>query len=71
MKSRLFNVKAKASFQRRYKSIGRKWELSSSGKFVEDLLFYIGMNCEYYHPLHSVMVDCDDKWLASQFTAKE
>ncbi|KAF8950076.1 hypothetical protein BGZ52_003808, partial [Haplosporangium bisporale] len=48
MKSRLFNVKAKASFQRRYKSIGRKWELSSSGKFVEDLLFYIGMNCEYY-----------------------
>ncbi|GJJ79230.1 hypothetical protein EMPS_11590 [Entomortierella parvispora] len=70
MKCRTFNAKAKASFQKRYESLGRKWELLS-GKFVEDLLFDIGMTCEYYNPVHSFMIDCDDKWLASKFAAEE
>ncbi|KAG0013175.1 hypothetical protein BGZ82_002275 [Podila clonocystis] len=70
VKCRPFDVPSKKSFQRRFESLGSKWILSTS-TVVEDKLYEIGLASEFYSPIHSFMVDCDDAQVARNFTELE
>ncbi|KAF9581947.1 hypothetical protein BGW38_000858 [Lunasporangiospora selenospora] len=69
-KARAFDRSSRGSFERRYKALGRKWTLSS-GTVVEDRLYEIGLDCDIYLPIHSFMVDTDDRWLEEQFDPED
>ncbi|KAF8950077.1 hypothetical protein BGZ46_004775, partial [Entomortierella lignicola] len=65
-----FNACSKKSFQKRFESLGSKWELST-GTVVEDKLYEIGQEYKFYSPIHSFMVDCNDTEVARHFTELE
>ncbi|KAF9415975.1 hypothetical protein BGZ76_004726, partial [Entomortierella beljakovae] len=69
-KCRPFDARSKKSFQKRFESLGSKWKLST-GTVVEDRLYEVGQEYEFYSPIHSFMVDCNDTEVAKHFTEFE
>ncbi|KAF9109814.1 hypothetical protein BGX27_007151 [Mortierella sp. AM989] len=66
----VFQIRGKDSFTRRFQSLSTKWQLKS-GTIVEDTLFQAGINCRTYLPIHSFIIDLDDPWMESLFSAED
>ncbi|RIB15284.1 hypothetical protein C2G38_1590933 [Gigaspora rosea] len=48
----------------------RKWKLES-GRFVEDVLYELGMKCRYYNLVHSFILDPTDEFIKNAFKEEE
>ncbi|CAG8719539.1 1473_t:CDS:2, partial [Dentiscutata heterogama] len=48
----------------------RKWKLES-GRFVEDVLYELGMKCRYYNLVHSFILDPTDEFIKNVFKEEE
>lgn len=48
----------------------RKWKLES-GRFVEDVLYELGMKCRYHNLVHSFIVDPTDEFIKNAFKEEE
>ncbi|KAL0075079.1 hypothetical protein J3Q64DRAFT_1826257 [Phycomyces blakesleeanus] len=63
-------ARGKASFTRRFQTLGDKWILSS-GTVVEEVLYEAGMECAVYNAVHSFMIDMNDPWIKDKFLASD
>ncbi|OAD66242.1 hypothetical protein PHYBLDRAFT_152567 [Phycomyces blakesleeanus NRRL 1555(-)] len=68
--SKLLMARGKASFTRRFQTLGDKWILSS-GTVVEEVLYEAGMECAVYNAVHSFMIDMNDPWIKDKFLASD
>ncbi|KAF9184472.1 hypothetical protein BGZ51_003332, partial [Haplosporangium sp. Z 767] len=68
--STLFMTRGKASFTKRFQTLGDKWVLSS-GTVVEEVLYKAGMECVVYNAVHSFMIDMMDPWIRGKFSASD
>ncbi|RUP51179.1 hypothetical protein BC936DRAFT_149500 [Jimgerdemannia flammicorona] len=48
----------------------KKWKLQS-GRFVEDILYQLGLKCRFHHPVHSFIIDGEDSFTNEAFTEEE
>ncbi|CAI2189530.1 9638_t:CDS:10 [Funneliformis geosporum] len=67
-----FGVKDKDLFKQRFEALGnsRKWKLKS-GRFVEDVLYELGMQCRYHNLVHSFIIDTEDIFIKNEFSKEE
>ncbi|CAG8661085.1 12946_t:CDS:10 [Funneliformis mosseae] len=56
--------------QRQSMKDDKKWKLST-GTYVEDVLYNLGIKCRYYNLVHSFIIDSEDKFVQSGFTSDE
>nr|CAG8498109.1 7182_t:CDS:2 [Entrophospora candida] len=66
-----FGVKGKNIFEQRFDALenSKKWKLKS-GKFVEDVLYKLGIQCRYHNLVHSFIIDIEDTFIKDEFTGK-
>ncbi|KAF9419691.1 hypothetical protein BGZ76_004220, partial [Entomortierella beljakovae] len=64
-----FTNKNRRSLDGRYQNLGEKWILES-GTIVEDVLYAAGSdeNCAVFSPIHSFMIDLDDRKIEALFS---
>ncbi|CAG8814804.1 20531_t:CDS:2, partial [Dentiscutata erythropus] len=67
-----FNNCDRMIFTKRFEAMDdrKKW-LLKSGKFVEDVLYDLGMRCKFHNLVHSFIIDCEDRFVQSGFTNNE
>jgi len=67
-----FGVKDKDLFKHRFEALdnSRKWKLKS-GRFVEDVLYELGMRCRYHNLVHSFIIDTEDTFIKNEFSKEE
>nr|CAG8563336.1 3191_t:CDS:10 [Entrophospora candida] len=67
-----FTFKDKELFTRQFKAMtnDRKWKLST-GKYVEDILYDLGMKCKYHNLVHSFIINPKDNFVQTGFNSKE
>ncbi|CAI2181738.1 11046_t:CDS:10 [Funneliformis geosporum] len=56
--------------QRQSMKDDKKWKLST-GTYVEDVLYNLGIKCRYNNLVHSFIIDSEDKFVQSGFTSDE
>ncbi|PKB98103.1 hypothetical protein RhiirA5_506333 [Rhizophagus irregularis] len=67
-----FGVMDKNLYTQRFNMMenSRKWKLES-GRFVEDVLYELGMKCRYHNLVHSFIVDPTDEFIKNAFKEEE
>ncbi|KAG9284923.1 hypothetical protein G9A89_006301 [Geosiphon pyriformis] len=67
-----FGLEDKILFRQKFEDLenSKKWMLQS-GRFVEDVLFELGMICQYHNLVHSFILDIEDSFVEKAFSKAE
>ncbi|CAG8532643.1 3996_t:CDS:10 [Paraglomus occultum] len=67
-----FGLKDSDLFTQRFAELetSKKWKLKS-GTYVEDVLYELGMTCQYHNLVHSFILDPEDPFIKNAFTEEE
>ncbi|CAB5359978.1 unnamed protein product [Rhizophagus irregularis] len=67
-----FGLKDMNLFKQRFEALdsSRKWKLRSE-RFVEDVLYKLGMQCRYHYLVHSFIIDTEDTFIKDEFSEEE